>query len=190
MNASKSRVNASSPPPINWATRPKQSSGNPVTHLMTPTAHRLVPVFVDANQLRVCQEPHLGEPASQQHKRELRDYVIINRRYFEEVLHCLSQFESSSRQSQPEEGYFNEGGLSLHIQMPDPLCTFSSLSVSTTFRESCFGHPVVHGPLSARESLACCKACSGNHPQNIAPGLTKEEEILHYISWKVCRYIL
>src|ERR1700678_2045352 len=64
MNASKSQVNASSAPPINWATRPKQSSGNPVTHLMSPTARRLVPVFVDADQLRDLQEAHLGDPAS------------------------------------------------------------------------------------------------------------------------------
>jgi hypothetical protein len=113
MNASKSQVNASSAPPINWATRPKQSSGNPVTHLMAPTARRLVPVFVDADQLRDLQEAHLGEPASQQPKCELQDYVIIDRRHFEEILHRLSQLESSN------------------IQMPDPLSTFSSLSVST-----------------------------------------------------------
>lgn len=88
MNASQSRVNASSPPPINWATRP---------------ARRLVPVYVDADQLQVG---------------ELQDYVIINVRHFEEVRHRLSQLESSSRQSQP--------------QMQDLMSTFSSLSVSTS----------------------------------------------------------
>src|ERR1700678_18118 len=93
MNASKSQGNASSAAPINWATRPKQSSGNPVTHLMAPTARRLVPVFVDGDQLRDLQEAHLGEPASQQPKCELQDYVIIDRRHFEEILHRLSQLE-------------------------------------------------------------------------------------------------
>lgn len=149
MNASKSQVNASSAPPINWATRPKQSSGNPVTHLMTPTARRLVPVFVDADQLRVLQEADLGEPASQQPKCELQDYVIIDRRYFEEVLRRLSQLESSSRQSQPEEGYFDEGGSSSDIQMPNLLSTFSSLSVSTSSVPS---QPLFEGAASVTPS--------------------------------------
>ena len=138
MNASKSQVNASSPPPINWATRPKPSSGNSVNHPMTTTARRLVPVFVDADRLGDLQEAILGEPASQQPL----DYVIIDVRHFEEVLRRLSQLESSSRQSQPEEGCFNEGDPSSEMQMQDLMSTLSSLSVSTS--------SVASQPLTAR----------------------------------------
>jgi hypothetical protein len=134
MNASNFQVNASSPPPINWATRPKPSSGNSVTHPMITMAHRLVPVSVDADHLADLQEGHLEEPASQPLKCELKDHVITGARHFEEVQRRLSQLQvqSSSRQSQPEEGCFDGGDPSSEIQMQDLMSDLSSLSVSTS----------------------------------------------------------
>jgi hypothetical protein len=127
MNASKSRVNASSPPPINWATRPKPSSENSATHPLTSTAYQLVPVLVHADRLGDVQESVLQQP-----KCDLQDYVIINVRHFEEVLRRLSQLESSVRQFQREEGCFDEGDPSSELQMEDLMSTLSSLSVSTS----------------------------------------------------------
>ena len=111
MHASESRANATSPPPINWATKPKPNWRSSSIDLQednteepsTP-ARRLVPVFIDADRAGDLQEllRHLGGSVPQQPKPEFQDDAAINARNLEEVFCRLNQLEVNSRRSQPE----------------------------------------------------------------------------------------
>lgn len=110
MHASKSQAKASSPPPINWATKPKPSQNRLSIHPQDNTddpsapARRLVPVFIDTDRIGDLQEllHHLGGSVGQQPKPEFRDNAVINARSIEEVSARFNQLEVNSGRSQPE----------------------------------------------------------------------------------------
>lgn len=126
MHASESRANASSPPPINWAARPKPSQHKSSIHQQDnadePSApgRRLVPVqvFIDSDRICDLQEflHHVGGSVCQRPKPEFQDKGVINVHRVEELSARFNQLEVNSGQSQPKS------------QVPDVLPTFSHLT--------------------------------------------------------------
>lgn len=113
-----------SPPPINWTTKPRQSSANPKT-----TARRLVPVFIDADRLGDLQEALRDEPAPRQPNADFQDYAVIDVHILENILRRLSQLESNSRHSQSECDPLSEPQ---DLSSADVTSALSCLSMSTS----------------------------------------------------------
>ena len=108
-HASESRANASSPPPINWATKPKPSQHSSIhsqdnTDEPSAPARRLVlvPVYIDTDCIGDFQEllRHLGGSVCQQPKPVLQDNAVIEACSVEEVFARFNQLEVNSGRSQ------------------------------------------------------------------------------------------
>ena len=127
-NTFKPRVNASSPPPINWATKPQPSSANCAHHPRT-TARQLVPVFIDADRLGDLQEALREEPAPRQPNADFQEYAVIDVHILEKVLRRLSQLESNFPPSQPECDPFSEPQ---DLSSADLTLALSCISMSTS----------------------------------------------------------
>jgi len=134
---------------------------------MTTTAHRFVPVSVDTEHLGDPQETVIEEPASQQPNCDLQDYVNhidVRRFQVEELQRCLRQLETSSRQSQPEDGCVDES----HPSTPSSL----SLSTSSVPSQPLSARPTPVTPSSMDPVL--CRSLAARSAPIPTPGITPQ----------------
>lgn len=135
----KSGVNASPPPPINWASKPKANSANIINHLLrhdsgTPGS-QLVPVFINLDHIVDLQEAlRVRRLSKSKPKLELQEETIIDDAGNVKKLLFIRQ--QNSPHSHQEDAYIDVTVSSEDQPQAEGLTSsFSCLSMSTPYQQ-------------------------------------------------------